>query len=102
MSNVVSMRLKDGQAERLRRMARRLGKTPSETSALLIEEALRREEFAYIDFRNSIAGRQPCMQGGPPIWEVIMIARHFDMDAMKVAQHYPWPVSKIKATLNYY
>jgi predicted DNA-binding protein len=57
-SKVVSLRFGSQQMERLQRVARRLGRTPSETGALLVEEALRRTEFALIDFRDSIVGRQ--------------------------------------------
>ena len=39
---------------------------------------------------------------GLAIWEVIMIAQDFGMDAERVAQAYPYPVEKIKAAMNYY
>src|SRR5205085_8080558 len=38
MSRVVSMRFREGTMERLQRLARRWGRTPSEAGALLIEE----------------------------------------------------------------
>ncbi|WP_287710722.1 hypothetical protein [Microcystis sp. M125S2] len=60
MSQVVSARLPDHTAERLKRLARRLGKTPSETSAILIEESLRESEFPYIEFRHSAILNLPC------------------------------------------
>ena len=44
MSQVVSTRLADETAERLKRLARRLGKSASETGAMLIEESLREAE----------------------------------------------------------
>ena len=37
MSRVISMRFGEDQIERLGRLARQLGKSPSETSALLVE-----------------------------------------------------------------
>jgi len=55
-SIVVSTRLAPQQEKRLQRKARQLGRTPSEASALLIEEGLRRDEFAFIDFRDSPVG----------------------------------------------
>jgi len=76
VSQVVSMRLKEAQMERLRRAARRLGLTPSETSARLVEEALRRNDFAFLDFRDSPVGRQACLQGSSlAVWEVVLVAR---------------------------
>jgi hypothetical protein len=72
------MRLKDHRMERLRRTARHMGRAPGKTSALLIEEALRQEEFAFIDIRNSSVGRQAYIQGsGLAVWEIIMVARAF-------------------------
>jgi predicted transcriptional regulator len=102
MSHVVSMRLRDDQMERLRRLARRLGRTPSETSALLLEESLREAEFAAIEFRDSPAGRQAYVTGsGLAVWEVIMVARGYDGDTERTAALLEWPVVKVKAALNY-
>ena len=63
MSKVVSMRLKDEQVDRLERAARRLGRSPSEAAALLLEEALRQRDFALIEFRDSPVGRQAYVHG---------------------------------------
>jgi len=102
MSLVVSMRLKEPQMNRLRRLARRLGRTPSETGALLIEEAMRQAEFGQIVFRDSSAGRQTYLQGSSlAVWEVIDVARHYDMDALRTAGHLHWPVERVTAALNY-
>jgi predicted DNA-binding protein len=58
MSQVVSTRLPDHTAERLKRFARQLGKTPSETSAILIEESLR-ESFPILNFAILLWGDNP-------------------------------------------
>ena len=102
MSQVVSLRLQENQMERLRRLARRLGRTPSETSALLVEEALREAEFGFITFRNSPLGRQAYVQGhNLAVWEVVLVARSYGLDATKTAQHLNWPVHLAQAALNY-
>lgn len=102
MSVVVSMRLKEPLMHRLRRLARRLGRTPSETSALLVEEALRRAEFGFIVFRDSPAGRQAYIEGsGLAAWEVVELASRYDMDAVRTARHLHWPVARVQAALNY-
>ena len=102
MSKVVSMRLKDGQMDRLQREARRQGRTPSETSALLVEEGLRREEFAFIDFRNSSVGRQAYVLGTSlAVWEVVMIADSYQRDVAATASHLGWPGVRVKAAINY-
>ena len=62
-STVVSLRLPPDEANRLRQLARRLGRTAIEVGAELVGESLRRSEFAFIDFRDSAAGRQAYVQG---------------------------------------
>jgi len=96
------MRLPSESGERLKRMASRHGWTPSDTSARLVEEGLRRSEFAWIDFRDSAAGRQACIQGSSlAVWEVVSIVRDYDGKAAAAAQHLHWPELKVKAALNY-
>ena len=42
----------------------------------LVEEGLRRSEFAFLDFRDSPAGRQAYIQGSTlAIWEVMLLLR---------------------------
>ncbi len=102
MSQVISLRLKEDQIERLKRMARRLGRSASETGVRLVEEGLRRSEFGLIDFRDSAAGRQAHVQGGSlAVWEVVMVARHYQMDAARTAEHLEWPEARVKAALEY-
>src|SRR5690348_4081132 len=97
-SLVISMRLPARSGERLKRMARRHGWTPSDTSSRLVEEGLRRSEFAFIDFRDSAAGRQAYIQGSSlAVWEVIMVARSYGNDMPALTKHFGWPQAKIQA-----
>jgi uncharacterized protein (DUF433 family) len=54
---VVSIRLAEEQAQYLARLSRRLGRTPSQTAAMLVDEGLRRERFPLIEMRETAAGR---------------------------------------------
>ena len=102
MSRVLSVRIPESQMAQLQRLARRMGRTPSETGAMFIDEALRRASFAMIDFRDSAAGRQACIQGSTlAVWEVVSIARCYDMDVAQTAEHLGWPEVRVKAALNY-
>src|SRR5271157_1244209 len=77
-STVLSMRLSVESGKRLKRMANRHGWTPSDASARLVEEGLRRSEFAFIDFRDSSAGRQACIQGSTlAVWEIMLLVRSY-------------------------
>lgn len=102
MSKVVSTRLAIETEARLQRLARRLGKTPSETGAMLIEESLRETEFAYIEFRNSSVGRQAYMKNSNlAVWQVIMLAQGYKQDVVKTATHLQKPTEWVKAAFNY-
>src|ERR1700679_3006744 len=101
-SMVISMRLPSKSGQRLRRMARQHGWTPSDASARLVEEGLRRSEFAFVDFRDSAAGRQGCIQGSSlAVWEIMLLARQYKQDAAKVAKHLRWAEAKVQAAFNY-
>jgi hypothetical protein len=101
-SVVISMRLPAESGHRLKRMATRHGWTPSDASARLVEEGLRRSEFAFIDFRDSAAGRQAYVQGSTlAVWEVLLLVRSYKEDVAAVAQHLQWPQAKVQAAINY-
>ncbi|MGD1895817.1 MAG: hypothetical protein ACFB16_02580 [Phormidesmis sp.] len=102
MSKVVSTRLQDDTFERLSRIARTLDKTPSDTVATLVEESLRKIEFAMIEFRSSGLGRQAFMQDSSlAVWEVIEVAQSYQMDLEKVAEHFNRPIICVKAAFHY-
>jgi len=101
-STVISMRLPAESGNRLKRMANRHGWTASDASARLVEEGLRRSEFAFVDFRDSAAGRQAYIQGSSlAIWEVLLLVQSYKGDVGAVAAHLEWPEAKIQAAVNY-
>ncbi len=101
-SMVISMRLPARSGKRLKRMAAAHGWTPSDASAKLVEEGLRRADFAFIDFRDSPVGRQAYIQGSSlAVWEVIMVVRSFKNDVAMVAKHLHWPQARVQAAFNY-
>jgi len=99
---VISMRLPAESGKRLKRMANRHGWTPSDASARLVEEGLRRSEFGFIDFRDSLAGRQACIQGSTlAVWEVMLLVHSYRQNLSAVAGHLKWPEVKVQAAVNY-
>ena len=101
-SMVLSMRLPLESGKRLKRIANRHGWTPSDASARLVEEGLRRSEFAFIDFRDSPAGRQTYIQGSTlAVWEIVFLIRSYNSDVSAVAKHLRWPEAKVRAAVNY-
>ena len=101
-SMVVSMRLPTESGNRLKRLANRHGWTPSDASARLVEEGLRRSEFAFIDFRDSAAGRQAYIQGSSlAVWEVMLLVQSYKADVSAASRHLKWPEAKVQAAINY-
>jgi uncharacterized protein (DUF433 family) len=79
-----------------------IGMRLPDASARLLEEGLRRSEFAFIDFRDSSVGRQACIQGSSlAVWEVMLLMRSYKNDAKAVAKHLQWPLSKVQAAIHY-
>jgi hypothetical protein len=96
------MRLPEESGRRLKRIANRHGWTPSDASARLVEEGLRRSEFAFLDFRDSPAGRQAYLQGSTlAVWEVVFLLRSHNGNVAAVAKHLRWPEAKVRAAVNY-
>ena len=63
---------------------------------------MRQSGFAFVDFRDSAAGRQACIQGSSlAIWEIMLLARNYKQDAARVAKHLRWPEAKVQAAFNY-
>ena len=101
-STVISMRLPAESSNRLKRMANRHGWTASDASARLVEEGLRRSEYAFVDFRDSPAGRQAYIQGSSlAVWEIMLLVQHYKANVAAVAKHLTWPVAKVQAAVNY-
>ena len=50
-------------------MARRLGRAPSQTAAMLVDEGLRRDRFPLVEMRDTAAGRVAYIKGHRlPVW----------------------------------
>lgn len=99
---VVSLRLPKASEVRLRTVARRHGWTASEAGARLVEEGLRRQEFAFLDFRDSPVGRQACLQGSTlAVWEVALLFDDYGQNPAAVAKHLQWPVERVQAAAAY-
>lgn len=102
MSKVVSLRLKDDQIERLGRAARQLGRTPSETAALLLEESLRQREFPFIEFRDTVVGRQAYLKGTRlAAWQLARLAQLYEGDLARFAADFEIPSVALAGAMEY-
>ena len=98
----IDLQLPDEQAARLDRFASSVRKSRGEATAQLIEEALRHEEFPAVEFRDSVVGRQAYVVGSTlAVWEVLMVAESYALDAEKTAAHLGWHSGRARDTLRY-
>ena len=102
MSKVVTLRLPEATAERLKKVAQRADRSVSEIGARAVEEWLRQNEFADIEFREFQGERLACLKGHIRIWKIIGVARHYDFDVEKTALHFDLPPARVQAAFNYY
>jgi uncharacterized protein (DUF433 family) len=104
MAQLISARLPDTTAERVRQYARRKRRSVNETVSLALEEWLRQNEYAFIEFRDTPDGRMAYMKNSRiPVYWVIKVARGYGMDVDKTQAHWPnHPRAWVQAALHYY
>lgn len=101
-TTVISLRIDPSEAAKLKQLARRTGRTPSEVGADFLSESIRRSDFAFIEFRDSACGRQAYIQGTRlAVWQAITVFRTYDGDVVKAAAHLKWPEAKMHAAVAY-
>jgi hypothetical protein len=102
MARDVTLRLPEETAARLEAAARREGRSVSETATLSIEEWLRLDEFPEIEFRTFNGERHACVLGFMQIWQLVMVARGWDLDVETTAKYFPIPPRRIQGAFDYY
>ena len=102
MSSDVTLHLPDSTAERLKARAQQAGRTVDEVGALSIEEWLRQQEFPEIEFRAFGSERHACLKGASPIWQIILVAEGYGLNAEKTAAHFEWPLHRVQPAFGYY
>jgi uncharacterized protein (DUF433 family) len=102
MSQVITLRLPDSAADALRQMAQREKRSINEIGARIVEEWLRQDRFAHIEFRTFQGERQACIKGRLQIWQVIMVAKGYGMDVEKTAEHLCLTSEQVRSAFHYY
>jgi hypothetical protein len=70
----------------------------------LLDEGLRMSNYPYIEFRDSMVGRQAYVSGSSlAVWEVVLIAREFSEGdrVAATAEYLGWPAPRVQAALRY-
>ncbi len=104
MAHLVSARLSEKTAERVKQYARKKQRSVNETVSLALEEWLRQNEFAFIEFRDTRDGRIAYMKNSRlPVYWILKVAKSYDMDLDKLCAYWPnRPRAWVLAALNYY
>jgi uncharacterized protein (DUF433 family) len=89
MSTTLNVQLTDTQMEALEREAQRLGHSPAEAVARLVEELLRVSEFPWIEFRDSAGGREAYIRGTRlKVWHLRWYTDFNDEDISRIASEF--------------
>lgn len=104
MAQLVSARLSEQTAARVKLYARKKQRSVNETVSLALEEWLRQNEFAFIEFRDTRQGRIAYMKNSRlAVYWVVKVAKSYDMDIDKLCAYWPnRPRAWVQAALNYY
>lgn len=89
MDTTMSVQLTDAQMEWLEQEAQRLGTSPPAIIASRVEEARRQSEFPYIEFRDTIVGREVYVRGTRlKIWHLRMYSDGDEADIPRLAEDF--------------
>jgi hypothetical protein len=102
VTRTITVALQGEQAATLDKIACELGRDPEEVARLLLEEKLREEEYPLVEHRATVEGRIAYVRGHrTPVWMVSLVARGYEMDAQRVAEHFGWPRDLVDGALSY-
>lgn len=106
MSEVVSVRLSDQIAQRLRERAAAGDEAVSGLAQRLVDEGLRMEAHPGIVFRPGPSGRRAAVMRGPDVWEVVGLLRSLDVSGqaaiVEAARWLGLAEAQVRAALGYY
>jgi hypothetical protein len=102
MSQVLTLRLPEATAEAMRQIARREKRSLNDVGVRIVEEWLRQNRFAYIEFRSFNGERHACIKDRLQVWQVIMVAKGYAMDVAQTAAHLGLSPEQVQAAFSYY
>ena len=68
----------------------------------MVEEWLRQNRFALIEFRAFGGERHACIKGRLQVWQVIEVAQGYDMDVRKTTEHLELSPEQVESAFQYY
>ena len=105
MSQLITARVPDTTAERLKRYATKKKRSLNEVAGHVFEEWLRQDEFRDIEFRDTPDGTRRAYMKNSRLsvaW-VVRVAQSYKMDMGQILIHWPERSREwVQAALNYY
>ncbi len=102
MSQALTLRLPDEDADEVRRIAQKERRSVSEVGARIVDEWLRLNRFPQIEFRSFNGERVACLKGRLEVWQVVLVAQDHGGDATKAAEHLDLRPEQVQTALHYY
>lgn len=106
MSEVVSVRLSNQIAQRLRDRAAADNEALSGLAQRLLDEGLRMETHPGIIYRRGPSGRRAALMRGPDVWEVVHLLRSVEVSGeAAIAETASWldlTQAQVRTALGYY
>lgn len=88
--------------KQLAKLARRMGRKPSEAGTQLLEEELRRRAFSGIEFRSTPTGRHAYISGTRlAVWQVADLLQQHEDSVEKTARYLGCPREQMRAAQLY-
>ncbi len=101
MPTALTLRLPDGDAAEVRRIAQKERRSVSEVGARIVDEWLRQNRFPHIEFRSINGERVACIKGRLEVWQLVMIAQQYDSDIARTAEHLDVRPELVQAAFDY-
>ena len=103
MSTSIPADIAPDTAERLEELARAENVPVTQLAGRAVAEYVRSARFPGIVFTTGGSGqRKARLIGGTNVWSVVFIARCYDMDVVKTADHLEIPERAVELALAYY
>jgi hypothetical protein len=104
-TEMISLRIPRGIAERLGRAARRSGHSRSSLVQRYVDEGLRRDRHPRITFKDGPTGRRAALVGGPDVWELASFVDDLtvrgEAAVEQAARDLTLPIEDVRAGLAY-
>lgn len=99
----MSVKVRPWLEEELRREFEERGESVSAGLRRVLEEWWTRRHLSAIEFRETLSGRRAAVEGGPEVWEVVMVARDYEGDPAGLREHFAWLDEEVlDSALEYY